>query len=287
MSRRANTVGDMTNPLAPSADSAYVLGHADTEIRRLLLQGSFYNDPTEHGLRMAGLRPGMRVLDAGCGPGDVSLLASQLVGPTGTVLGVDASADVIELARSRAAELGVTNVHFERASVTDIALDEPVDAVIGRLILVHLPDPVAAIRHLATQVRPGGLIAFCEIDITRAGTIPDTPLYRAMKDVIAETFARQGVDAAFGLKLHSLFQQAGLSAPRLTLSAPLGGTDDIDIFALVVESWRTVFAAAEKFGLVTDELADVGTLLPRLRDEAVSTEAIVMLPPLITAWATV
>ena len=55
----------------------------------------------------------------------------------------------------------------------------------------------------------------------------------------------------------------------------------------MVESWRTVFAAAEKFGLVTDELADVGTLLPRLRDEAVSTEAIVMLPPLITAWATV
>ena len=98
-------------------------------------------------------------------------------------------------------------MHFERASVTDIALDEPVDAVIGRLILVHLPDPVAAIRHLATQVRPGGLIAFCEIDITRAGTIPDTPLYRAMKDVIAETFARQGVDAAFGLNCIPCFSK--------------------------------------------------------------------------------
>ena len=87
----------------PAGASTYALGHADTEIQRLLLQGRLYNDHTEHALRLAGLRPGMRVLDVGCGLGDVSFVAARLVGPTGTVLGVDASSDVVEFARARAA----------------------------------------------------------------------------------------------------------------------------------------------------------------------------------------
>jgi ubiquinone/menaquinone biosynthesis C-methylase UbiE len=91
-----------------SNGSTYLLGHADVEVRRLLLQAQLYDDYTEHALRLAGLRPGMRVLDMGCGPGDVSFVASRLVGPEGTVLGIDA-ADIVELARARAAERGVTS----------------------------------------------------------------------------------------------------------------------------------------------------------------------------------
>ena len=120
------------------------------------------------------------MLDVGCGPGDVSIVASRLVGPTGTVLAVDAAADVIEFARTRAAALGACDIRFERIAIEDIAVDEPVDAVIGRLILMHLPNPVATLRHLASQVRPGGLIAFGETDITPAGrrrhAIGDTPM---------------------------------------------------------------------------------------------------------------
>ena len=97
----------MTTSTAAS-QSSYVLGHADVEVQRLLLQGLLYDDYTENALRLAGLRPGMRVLDAGCGPGDVSFIAARLVGPTGTVLGVDAAPEMIELARARAAEQGLS-----------------------------------------------------------------------------------------------------------------------------------------------------------------------------------
>ena len=65
-----------TTPSAAASGSTYVLGHADAEVQRLLLQGRLYNDYTEHALRLAGLRPGMRVLDIGCGPGDVSFIAA-------------------------------------------------------------------------------------------------------------------------------------------------------------------------------------------------------------------
>ena len=152
--------------------STYVLGHAVVEVQRLLMQGRLYNDLTEQALRLAGLQPGMRVLDVGCGPGDVSLVAAGLVGPTGSVLGVDAAADIVEVARGRAAQQGLSVVSFQQATIADIVLDEPVDAVIGRLILMHLPDPVAALRQFAALVRPGGLIAFGEFDMTAAGQCP-------------------------------------------------------------------------------------------------------------------
>jgi ubiquinone/menaquinone biosynthesis C-methylase UbiE len=264
--------------------SRYVLGHADAEIQRLLLQGRLYNNYTEHALRVAGLRPGMRVLDVGCGPGDVSFVAARLVGPTGTVLGVDAAREVIDVARARAAAQNMSTVSFEQTSIADIAVDE-VDAVIGRLILMHLPDPVSALRQLATLVRPDGLIAFCEVDISAVRSIPDSPLSRALVDGIVHAFQGVGLDPAFGTTLHTLFRRAGLGAPRLTLAAPLGGANDVEILAYAVEVWRLMFPVATQLGLVTDELADLDALLPRLQEEAAAHDAIVVMPPMITATA--
>jgi 2-polyprenyl-3-methyl-5-hydroxy-6-metoxy-1,4-benzoquinol methylase len=267
-----------------SSDSAYILGHVDAEIRRLLLQARLHDGFTEHALRLAGLRPGMRVLDVGCGPGDVSFIAARLVGPSGTVLGVDAAPEVVEVARTRAAENGLDRVRFEPKTIADVCLDQPVDAVIGRLILMHLPDPVAALRHLAAMVRRGGLIAFCESDITPVYSVPDLPIWRTVKDAFGKAFSGMGLDPALGGKLHTLFRHAGLAAPRLTLGAPLGGADAPDILAYVVETWRSLFPIAERLGLIPDELADIGTLIRRLQDETANADAVVMMPPLICAW---
>jgi 2-polyprenyl-3-methyl-5-hydroxy-6-metoxy-1,4-benzoquinol methylase len=270
-----------------SDGTAYVLGHVGAEIQRLLLQGRLHNDFTEHVLRLAGLRSGMRVLDVGCGPGDVSFIAARLVGPEGAVLGVDASTDVIELARIRAADQDMESVSFEATAIVDISLDEPVDAVIGRLILMHLPDPVAALRHLAAMVRRGGLIVFCESDINGVYGVTDLPLFRAMKETVAKVFQAAGVDPAFGARLPTLFRSAGLRSPRLKLGAPVGGADDIDIMVYVAETWRSMFPLAERHGLVPDQLADLDTLAQRLRDEIVAAQAMVVMPPLICAWTEV
>src|SRR6185437_15400640 len=177
---------------ATSPGSTYVLGHADAEVQRLLLQGRLYDHYTEHALRLAGLRPGMRVLDIGSGPGDVSFVAARLVGPTGTVLGVDAAPAMVELARARAHEKGLSTVCFIQDAVDGISLDEPVDAVIGRLILMHLPDPAATLRRLSSFVRPGGVVAFSENDITGAHGVPDTPLFRRVTGGIVRAFEAMG-----------------------------------------------------------------------------------------------
>ncbi|OBI99810.1 class I SAM-dependent methyltransferase [Mycobacterium sp. 1465703.0] len=269
--------------IAPPSGSTYVLGHSNTEIERLLLQGRLHNDFTEHALCLAGLRPGMRVLDVGCGPGDVSFLAARLVGPTGTVVGVDSAAGIVEFARTIAADRGVNNVRFQTTSIADIALDEPVDAVIGRLILMHLPDPVEALRQLAATIRPGGFIAFCESDSTAVRTIPDLPLWQAVKDAAVKAFAGAGLDPNFGTTLRTLFCQAGLNAPRLTLGAPIGAAVDDDIMALVVETWRSLLPVAERMGVLSPELADLDNLARRLREEAAAADATAVMPAMICA----
>ena len=267
--------------------STYVLGHTDVEVQRLLLQGQLYNDYTEHALRLAGLRPGMRVLDVGCGPGDVSFIAAGLVGPTGTVLGVDAAPEMIELARARAAEQGLPAVHFTQAAIDAIALDEPVDAVVGRLILMHLPDPAAALRHLSSLVLPGGVIAFSENDITGARSIPEMPLFRRVTAGIAGAFEAMGLSPQFGNTLHTIFADAGLGAPHLTLSTPIGTAAETNILTYAAEVWRLVAPIAQQTGFTIDELADIDNFVPRFRQEALAVNAVIMMPPIITAWARV
>lgn len=267
--------------------STYVLGHADAEVRRLLLQGRLYDHYTEEALRLAGLRPGMRVLDIGSGPGDVSFVAARLVGPTGTVLGVDAAPAMVELARARAHEKGLSTVRFTLNAVDTIVLDEPVDAVIGRLILMHLPDPAATLRHLSSYVRPGGVIAFSENDITGAHGVPDTPLFQRVTGGIVRAFEAMGLSPRFGTTLHTLFADAGLGAPRLTLGTPVGTAADADILAYLAEVWRLVSPIAEQGGFAIDELADIDEFVPRFREEARAADALIAMPPLITAWAQV
>jgi SAM-dependent methyltransferase len=276
-----------TTSSSAAGGSAYVLGHDDVEVQRLLLQGRLYNDHTEHALRLAGLRPGMRVLDVGSGPGDVSFVAARLVGPTGTVLGVDAAPEMIELARARAAEQGLSAVCFTQAAIDAIALDEPVDAVVGRLILMHLPDPAATLRQLSTWVRPGGVIAFSENDITGARSIPDLPRFRQVTAGIVRAFEAMGLSPQFGTTLHTIFPDAGLGPPHLTLGTPIGTAAETDILAYAAEVWRLVSPIAQQLGFAIDELADIDNFVPLFCEEALAVNALITMPPIITAWAQV
>ncbi|BAX91206.1 class I SAM-dependent methyltransferase [Mycobacterium shigaense] len=270
-----------------AGESTYVLGHEDAEVQRLLLQGRLYDGYTEHALRLARLRPGMRVLDIGCGPGDVSFVAARLVGPSGSVLGVDAAPEMIALARARANEQGVSTTQFVHATIDSLTLDEPVDAVIGRLILMHLPDPAATLRRLRTFVQPGGIVAFSENDVTATRTIPELPLFARTVSGIVRAFEILGLSAQFGTKLHTVFADAGLGMPQLTQGAPIGTAADTDILAYAAQVWRLVYPVAEQHGFAIDELADIDNFVPLVREQVAAADAVVVMAPMITAWAQV
>lgn len=100
-----------------TTETKYVLGHTDHERRRLALQASVLNPLTDNFLRRAGISAGMRVLELGCGIGEVSLMAARLVGPQGHVHCIDIDGDALEIARGRCRSAGHDHVAFEQVDV--------------------------------------------------------------------------------------------------------------------------------------------------------------------------
>jgi SAM-dependent methyltransferase len=267
----------------PSANP-YVLGHSSEELDRLIAQGRFFGDLTEHFLRQAGLRDGMRVLDFGCGAGDVAFLAARLVGPTGAVLGIDRSAESIAAASRRAEAAGLSNVAFAVGDAAEFTTDTRFDALIGRLVLMYFPDPAAALRHLAAFVKPQGIVAFQEFDLDGVKTEPACPSIELAVDRVRQTFVRVGAETRMGLKLGRVIEDAGLPAPEMLLAARIERGRDAMAYQQIAEITRTLLPAMEKTGVATAEAVGIDTLASRLRAEAVALRATLVSPPLVGAW---
>lgn len=227
----------------------------------------------------------MRVLDVGCGTGDVSFLVASMVGPSGSVLGVDKSPDAVARASGRAAAAGLTNVRFLTQDLSGLVLDAPVDALVGRLVLMYLADPAVDLRRLTAFVRPGGTVAFHEFDLDGAKSHPVCPLFEATVQRIRDAFARAGIDARTGLRLGRIFEEAGLPAPQMIQGARVERGPDAQVYEQVTQVTRTLLPLMQRTGVATIDEVDIDSLAARLRDEIVERDATVVTPSLIGAWA--
>jgi 2-polyprenyl-3-methyl-5-hydroxy-6-metoxy-1,4-benzoquinol methylase len=272
-----------TYPLG-ERQAPYILGHDGDELDRLIDQARFFGDLTDEVLGRAGIGPGMRVLDVGCGAGDVSFLAARRVGPTGTVLGVDRAPEAVEVAERRAREAGLTNVSFAVHDLSDVTLTGPVDALIGRLVLMYLRDPAAALRRLLDDVKPGGVVAFQEMDMGTATCEPDCPLFATTGERIIQTFVRAGLDHRTGLKLARIYRNAGLPAPQTLQGARVESGPDSPVYAWLAQTTRTLLPLMERTGVASAAEVGVDTLEARLREAVVAADATIVPPPLIGAW---
>jgi len=263
----------------------YALGYSRRELQRLELQAGFYRDLTRDVLLRAGLERGMRVLDLGCGAGDVSLLAGEIVGPSGNVLGVDRSPEAIETANRRAAEAGKCFwVRFASADLATYVPEEKFDAIIGRFVLMYLPDPAATLARLARCSNAGGIVAFHEMCMHSMRSEPETPLIAQFMERIIATFARTGFETDMGAKLYRTFLDAGLPEPQMISAARTEGGEASFAYEYIAHTVDSLLPAMERTGVATAEEVNVSSLARRLRNEAVSRSACIMLPQLTGAW---
>lgn len=275
---------------APSsaAELNYPLAHGTEETRRLIQQSAFINPFTRALFVDAGISPGMTVLDVGSGAGDVALIAAGLVGRAGRVVGIDRNNSGLELARARANAAGFSHLVFREGNITDLSPDERFDAIVGRLVLMYQPDPASTLRRLASHLKPGGIVAFGEYNITpdamRAPS--DMPLTGKLFSWIDGAFRHAGAETRMGDRLFRTYRDAGLPNPTMCLMSYIGGGHQWDGYAYAAATVRSLLPLIIKAGLGTPEEIGIDALEARLRAEVEAANGVIRLPELINAWTT-
>src|SRR6478672_1118449 len=155
----------------------YALETGAAAARRLHVLHDIYSPAGRRVLLQAGLRKGMRVADFGCGVGVVTRMLGQMVGPKGTVTGIDVSESQLEQAGELCASEGLTNTSFLKADATNSGLPRNwFDLVYCRFLLLHLPDPASCLREMREVLKPGGILVIEDGDLASAASIPATAL---------------------------------------------------------------------------------------------------------------
>jgi SAM-dependent methyltransferase len=264
-----------------------ILGHSEREIRRLMHQAAILRPITERLLRGAGIGPGMRVLDLGCGAGDVSMLAAELVGPTGSVVGIDRSQEVIAVARERARTAKLQHVDFEEVSVEAFSDPEPFDAVIGRYVLIHQADPVAFIRAAASRVRPGGVVVFQELCTYGqvVQSLPSVSLWQRAWEWSQMALEAVAPHCDAGGRLIEHFSRAGLPQPTLFCERPVGGGEASPLYAWTAETLESFLPQLLRMGVLTADTVAIGTFETRLRNAVVEARSQLIGLAQYCAWA--
>ena len=262
----------------------YVLGAAEAEIARLDGQAALVARPTDLLLRESGIEPGMRVLDLGTGLGHVAFAVAELVGPAGSVVGIDQAAPLLEVAERRRDAAGTANVRFVAADVRTFKPEEPFDAVVGRLILFHLPDAVDVLRHHAKALRPGGLAVFLDFDIGASRAEPEAPFAATVLGWIEAAFRYAHAEPRIGARLALLLRDAGFAdVETLGVQMYLAPQDPVGpaMVAGVVQALAGPIVAA---GIATEDELELATLEQRIADELRAGDAVLLPPAVAAAW---
>lgn len=160
---------------------------------------------------LGALKPHMRILDVGCGPGTITADLAELV-PQGEVIGLEREAGVLEQARGEAERRGLANVSF---AVGDVhALDYP-DAsfcvVHAHQVLQHVGDPVGALREMRRVTKPGGVVAVRDSDYAGFVWYPGIPALDDWLDLYRRVACANGGDPDAGRRLRAWAREAGFT----------------------------------------------------------------------------
>ncbi|TGO12513.1 hypothetical protein BTUL_0087g00260 [Botrytis tulipae] len=188
-----------------ASDKTYSLGYSPAVVDR-------------HSLRRAStccayflphLTPKSHILDLGCGPGSITTDVASLL-PQASIVGLDAGESVIEVANAKARDLGLKNCSFQIGDVMKLPFeDETFDVVYTHQLLIHLPDPVKAIKEMRRVCKVGGFVACRESDMGDALFYPSTSGLKRSVEIMEAMIREKGSEPHAGKFLGKWAREAG------------------------------------------------------------------------------
>ncbi len=209
----------------PDHEPEYVLGTNEAEMQRLGFQHRLWSAQAQALWQRAGLRPGVKLLDIGCGPGFAAMEMAQLVTHTGSIVGVDESRAYVEFANQQARARALPQARFFRGDVTSIdgvlatqgVGPGSFDMAYARWVLCFVPDPEAVVRAAVKMLRPGGRLCvqdYFGYDSMRAAPMSDA--FKAVIDAIDHSWRQRGGDPDIMGRLPGIAVSQGLRIEHLT-----------------------------------------------------------------------
>ncbi len=191
--------------------NVYTHGHHESVLR----SHRWRTTENSAGYLLPLLRPGMRVLDVGCGPGTITMDLAELVGPEGRVTALERTEDALDLARGEAERRGTVNVDFtvgdvhQLVDLPDGGADDGFDVVHAHQVLQHVSDPVRALREMRRVCRPGGVVAARDSDYAAFTWFPEVPELDRWLEVYRRVARSNDAEPDAGRRLLSWAQEAG------------------------------------------------------------------------------
>ena len=232
-------------------------------------------------LAAAGVAEGARCLDVGCGGGHVTLELARLVGPGGSVVGIDLDTQVLELARADADAEGLANVEYRHGAAQELG-GGPYEVVYARFLLSHVGDPGGVVEAMTKVAAPGGVVIVEDIDYTASFCHPDSAAFRRYVELYQETVRRRGGDSGIGPALPSLLRSAGLRSVAVSVAQPvaLDGPLKMANYLTLDRIAKAVIAEG------VASLAEVQALLAELLVLTEDSTTLLSVPRIVQSWVT-
>ncbi|TVL92961.1 methyltransferase domain-containing protein [Streptomyces sp. SAJ15] len=206
-----------TEPPARGDTAVYTHGHHASVLR----SHTWRTAANSAGYLLGELRPGLSVLDIGCGPGTISADLAERVAPRGRVTAVDSAPDVLEHARAHAEGRGLPADALRVAVADVLALgfpDDSFDVVHAHQVLQHVSDPVRALREMRRVCRPGGVVAARDADYAAMTWYPRPPGLDTWQELYGRVARAGGGEPDAGRRLLSWALAAGLTGATASAS---------------------------------------------------------------------
>jgi 2-polyprenyl-3-methyl-5-hydroxy-6-metoxy-1,4-benzoquinol methylase len=263
------------------SQESYTITGGEQGKRRLNLLAEIFRPTTHRLLKDAGLSVGDRCLDLGCGGGHVTLDIARIVGPDGSVTGIDFDPQIVELARQDAQAAGIGNVDYHAADAR--AFDGgPFDLIYARFLLSHLDEPEDVLARMRQLARPGGRIVVEDIDMSGSYCHPHDPAHARSIELYTAAVRRGGGDADLGRRLPAIARAAGLRDVHWNVFQPVHASGPHKhLTAVTLDKIRP---AVLRHGLATDQ--EIDSILTRMHAFVQDPATLVALPRIVQVSGT-
>lgn len=268
---------------APKPHEEYVLGTGEQESIRLGLQHRLWSASAHTLWERCAIRPGLTVLDAGCGPGHASIDLAEIVGPSGRVIAVDESplflkhlADRVHGHHRQNVERILGDVQHLETLLADRR--DSIDFAYCRWVLCFVKDPAAVVRGVASLLKPGGRFAVQDYFNYESMTLSprSEPFGRAIR-AIGKSWRDRGGDPDVVSRLPALFRENGLELERLEVNLRIARPGST-MWAWPDAFWTSYLPRLVEMGYLTNE--DRKAFEAAWSDASADPDAFIELPPL-------